>query len=239
MATTTLTAAATVALQELGVFDPGESPSAQQLADALNAANRLLDNWSSEQLFIPLLLRAVQNLTQNTQAYSIGTGSTWNMARPVAIIGASLINPSGPGNPIQVVDERKWTSLPDRQSLSWQVAALYYDRGFPNGNCYVAPLPQGPGLSVELITWSPLTQFADVNAPITLFPGYLRAIQLALAVELAPQYSMSPSPGLLQNYSDALARIRNLNAELVGAEPPSGQISAASGGQVPPNQGAQ
>ena len=52
MATLTLTAAATQAAQYLGVLDSGENLSTQQLADALLAANNLLDAWTNEQIRI-------------------------------------------------------------------------------------------------------------------------------------------------------------------------------------------
>jgi hypothetical protein len=51
MATTlTLTQAATVAAQEIGVLDSGESLSTQQLADALVIANDLLASWYRAQV---------------------------------------------------------------------------------------------------------------------------------------------------------------------------------------------
>lgn len=236
-----LTSIATAAAQFLGVLDSGESLSSQQLTDALNATNDLLDNWSSEQTMIPALLRSVQTLTSAVQLYTIGTGQTWNMARPVAIVAAQMTNPSGPGSPIEIVNAGKWASLPDRQRLSWLVTHLFYDRGNPNGNVLVSPVPQGAGLSVEIESWVPLTQFADLTTPITLPPGYQRPLKIAVAVELAPQFSVPISKELAQMYQDALARIRNLNAELVGTEPAAGQVDASStpAGSIRPNQAAQ
>jgi hypothetical protein len=239
MATMTLTACANAAAQFLGVLNSGESLSAQEIADALSAANNLMDNWSSEQVMLLQLVETTQTLTAATQKYTIGTSQTWNMTRPAAIASASLINSTGPGIPIDVVNAVKWSSIPDRQAQSYLVKYLYYDRGFPTGNVYVAPTPLGSTLSVQLVTWSPLSPFADATTPLTMLPGYARLLQLALAIEIAPQYEVAPTQTLMQNYADAMARVRHLNAELIGSEPPSGDVSAASGAPVAPNQGAQ
>jgi hypothetical protein len=174
------------------------------------------------------------------QLYTIGSGQTWNIARPLAIVSAALLNSSGPGTPIEVVHAGKWSMIPDRQAQSFVVKYLFYDRGNPNGNVLVSPIPLGGTLTVELLTWQPLTQFADLTTAITLPPGYQRPLEIAVAIELAPQYSVAPSATLTEMYQDALARLRDLNAELVGNEPAAGQVTAASpGGKIPADQGAQ
>lgn len=229
MATLTATQAANAAAQFLGVQDSGESLSPAQLADALAAVNALLDNWSIEQLMVPSLTLSIFPLVALTQSYTIGAGGVFNVTRPSDIVAAEVSIP-GPGGtniqfPVEVVDAKKWSSLPDRTSASNVIKALFYDRGNPLGKVYVAPLPLA-AVNLELTMVVPFTAFADLTTPVTMFPGYSRAIELGLAVELAPQYDMQPSPALAQIYADALARVRNLNAGLLGMTPPQGQVDA-------------
>lgn len=218
MATFSLTSIATVTLRYIGgIIDSGETPSAQQLADALEAVNAWIDSLSSNKLMIPQVTRSVQTLTSSTQSYTIGTGQAWNIARPVAIEAASLINASGPGNPIQIMTAGEWAVIPDRQAQSFAVKKLFYDRGTPTGVCYVSPVPQGSGLTVELITWIPLTQFADTTTAITIPPAYQLFFELGLAMILAPQYDKVPPAGTAQNFAAAQATIISLNEGLWGS----------------------
>lgn len=214
-----LTTVANAAAQYLGVLDSGEALSSQQLDDALAAANQMMDNWSSEGLFAVADVITSFSLSSGVQSYTIGTGQTINITRPVQIVAASFKNSAGPGGPIEVVNEREWAAIPDRQRLSYIIAKLFWDRGNPTGNVYVSPVPQGSTLSAEIHSFVPFTQFADKTTPITFQPGYARLIELGLAVELAPQYDMTPSPTLMANFADAAARVRKLNASLLGEVP--------------------
>lgn len=216
--TESLTTLANDAARFLGVLDSGESLSAQQLLDALSACNQLFDNWSSEGLFILSDLITSVTLTASTQSYTIGAAQTINIARPMQIVAAAFKNSAGPGGPIKVVSEREWASIPDRQRLSYIIEHLFWDRGDPTGVVYVSPVPQG-NMSAEIHTFVPFTQFADVTTPITFKPGYARMISLGLAIELAPQFDMTPAQTLMANFGDAAARIRKLNASLLGEVP--------------------
>lgn len=217
--TENLTTLANSAAQFLGVLDSGESLSTQQLNDALAACNQMLDNWSSDGLYALSDVVTSFSLAASTQSYTIGTGQTINIARPMRIVAASFKNSGGPGGPLQVVSEKEWADIPDRQRLSWIPTKLFWDRGTPNGNVYISPVPQG-NMSAEIHTFVPLTQFADLTTTITLPPGYARLMTLGLAIELAPQYDMTPSAILIQNFGDAAAKVRKLNASLLGEVPP-------------------
>jgi hypothetical protein len=218
MATFSLTQIATVAMRYIGgIIDSGETPSTQQLADALEAYNAWFDSLSNQKLMIPQVTISVQTLSATTQSYTIGTGQAWNIARPVAIEGASLINASGPGNPIQIVTAGEWEVIPDRQAQSYAVKKLFYDRGTPTGTVKVSPVPLGSGLSVELITWVPLTQFADTTTAITIPPAYQLFFELGGARILAPQYDKQVPASTETNYAAELASIIQLNEGLWGS----------------------
>ena len=231
--TLTLTQAAYTAAISVGGIDSGGTLSTQQLADALVAANNLLDGWSGEQIMIPQLtkLPGVPLGAGNPGPYGVAS-------QPLAISSAYMQNSSGPGCPVEIVNVVKWGTIPDRQSLSYLVKFALYDRA---GNLYVAPVPQGNSLSLELWGWTALAEFADATTPLTMpNRGYARLITWALAKEWAsPQLLMPWSQVNESNYVDAIARVRNLNAELLGTEPAAGQTSAVSGQPVPANQGAQ
>jgi hypothetical protein len=213
---TSLTQAATAAAQFLHVLDPGESLSAQQLADALAACNNMLDSWSSDEGMILASTELSFNTAAGTQSYTIGPGMTIaSTPAPRSIKAASASLTAGPGAPLSVVDLLQWNQIPDRQSQSWHPKFVYHDHGSPTGIIYLSPVPIGI-LAVKLDTWTALTQFADTTTPITILPGYLRLIELGLALELAPQYVVTPSQTLVALFADALGKVKGLNAKIFG-----------------------
>lgn len=225
-----LTTIATDALSYLGVLDAGGTPSATELAQALRSMNDLLDNWSSEEIMIPGLLLQTFSLVAGTGTYIIGTGQTWNVVKPIAIEAAVHINTMNAVpfvTPIRVVNGAEWASIPNRSQSNNLIEALFYDRyGASVGNIYVSPIPLGG--SVQLTMWTALTQFADATTTITLPPGYELPMTYALAMTLAPRYEVQPSDVLVKNYMDAMARLRNQNASLLGKKPPAGQTDTAT-----------
>ena len=226
MATTTLTALATSAAEDLGVIDAGGSLSASQLAQALTAANAMLDNWSSQKLLIARSLLQTFTLANGTQNYTIGPALTFAVTpAPVKIAAATLLNSAGPSFPIQVLNALEWSRLTDRQSTSFLVKHMFYDRA-ATGKVYFSPVPSGSALTVELTMWVALAQFVDATTSYTLIPGYLQLMEYGLALALAPKYDVAPSPQLKENYEQAMAAVASLNADLLGSDQAGGAVAA-------------
>lgn len=234
MASLTLTQCAKSAVEYLGSLDVGETLSTDMLDQAREVANSILDNWSSEGVMIPSLTIASFAFTANQQSYTFGSGGNFNTAaRPLAVVAAALLNTiygatDGLQSEIKVVDAGTWASIPDRGSSSAIVKAMFYDRvnSAGLGKVYFSPVPLGG--KAELTFWAALTQFADNTTAITIPFGYELPFKTALAIHLAPKYDVSPTPSLVSAYQEAVARIRELNAQLTGTQGPTGQTGAVS-----------
>jgi len=224
-----LTQLATDSAKYLGILDAGGALSSSQLDDALLAANDMLDNWSSEELMVPALSLETFALVAGTQSYTIGTGLTFNTARPMAIEAAAHKNTmySAPyTTPIKVVNAAEWAAIDNRDQSNLIIDALFYDRAQSNAKVYVAPIPLGG--SIELTLWKALTQFADKTTQITVPSGYTLPMKLKLAMIIAPMYDVAPTDAMVKAYMDAMATIRDLNAALMARKPPAGQSDAAT-----------
>jgi hypothetical protein len=141
MPSVTLRDVASAAAQYLGVLDSGETLSAQQEADALEAVNNMLESWVNEQ---------VQMIRLVLQTFTLA-GGTYT---PAAVL-----------------------------------------------------------------------QFANATTPLVIPAGYVRAIQLAAAIELAPQYDMQPSPALVKTYTEARAAATPLLATVLAGAPQANKSS--------------
>jgi hypothetical protein len=216
---------ATDALSYLGVLDAGGTPSATEIAQALRTANDMLDNMSSEELMVPALSLETFALTAGVNSYTIGAALTWNTARPMAIEAAVhnvAVYTASLTAPVRVVNGAEWASIPNRDQSSPLIEALFYDRATANAKVYVSPIPVGG--TIQLTLWKALTQFADATTTITFPPGYLQPLTYSLAMALRPCSSSQRCAG--EEHDDAMARIRNLNAALLGRKPPAGQTES-------------
>jgi hypothetical protein len=88
---------------------------------------------------------------------------------------------------------------------------LCYQPTYPYGTIWVYPNPQTAG-QVYLWTDVILSQFTELNQTIQLPQGYARAFKKLLALELCPEYGVTPSAELLRQTKEARTFIKNLNS---------------------------
>lgn len=205
----TLITLATAAVEDIGVLDSGGGLSASQIAQALAAANTMLDNWSSQKLLVARGLLQSQAYTAATQSYALTA---------VKVEAAHNILAAGPSNKINVLNAEQWSALPDRQRQSYLIENCFYDRAATTPKIYFSAIPVATSGSAELTLWVAMAQFVDATTLYTLLPGYQQLMQFGLAMVLAPKYQRTPSPQLKENYEQALAAVASLNASLFGPD---------------------
>lgn len=81
----------TASLVDLGVLQPGTSPSAGQSRDALTRLNHMVSGWRTQYGTVTAVERLIFNLVANQQTYTIGPGAEFDVPRPLSIDGAGLL----------------------------------------------------------------------------------------------------------------------------------------------------
>lgn len=204
-----------------GLKAPGRTASTEQLTDGRLRLNEILDAWGADRLTIPSYLRTTHTLTANTTSYTIGIGGNINIVRPVSIDWAGLIiDTAGDPTteiPIEVFTPQRWRAILQKGLSSSLAQGIYYDHAWTAGLGRIEPWPVPDVGTTQLVIYSyeALTEFADLTTAYSAPPGYMRAIRLALAVELAPEFGGSTRPTLAQDAKDALGIIKSANLRIV------------------------
>ena len=197
--------------QELSLFMKGEVPDADDGALILGKLNRLIDNWNADQAAIYSVQFQTFTLVPSLSPHTIGpSGASFTTAqRPVSIEAASLLLSGGVRVPIDVlsVEDYNGLSLPSLTSTIAQ--GVFYNPTWPNGELYFYPVPASAA-SVELLTRSVLSQVTLVDT-VTLPPGYLDAIILTLAEEIAAPFGAEIPAHVETSARAARARIAKNN----------------------------
>jgi hypothetical protein len=207
------------ALRLAGVIQlSGRTASTTEMADAFAALNALIDGWNAEQLAVYAIDRQVYSLTSATASYTIGTGATWDTARPAKIEAAHVIVGSPTiERPVKVCTAPEWAAIAFKgETSNLGPTSLFYEALSPTGTVYVSPIPSA-NMSIVLFVWAQLAQFAAQSDTVTLPVGYVRAITFNLAVELSqtPRFSRFPmDAGVAQKAAEFKAAIRELSAQL-------------------------
>jgi hypothetical protein len=207
-------------LSEISQLGIGQTPNAEQIAQAQRVANRMLQKWSAQRLLqyvIPVLPFA---LTGTKQDYTVGpSGADFTQARPMFVEAAVAVVPGTSGEKtMNILDRPKWGAISDKGaqcSPGWVPSDIFPEYLYPNMAFHVWPIPSGV-LTIKLAIWQQLQQFLTFFDVLNLPPGYEEAIQHNLAMELSRFYDMPVSQDLQQLAADGLIEIQKLNAQSIG-----------------------
>jgi hypothetical protein len=210
----------TTALLKLGIIGEGETPSAPQIAGALRVLNALLDTWATESLLVYVIDRQVFPLTAGVLSYTIGPGGVWNTTplytagapRPVHIDSLWWKDPATaielPCGPVDAATYQGWRW--DTVTTGPQALMAYYEPQFPLGVVYVWPTPAADSQMV-LYLWHPWNRQQTLDDALSFPPGYQRALEFNLAVDLSTEYPGTLRADLVEIAVEAKDKIKVLN----------------------------
>jgi hypothetical protein len=201
----------TSSMRLIGAIASGETPTADEANDALATLNDMISSWALRNLLAYQKVNSALSLVGGTQSYTIGTGGAFNVDRPISINGA-FVTSSGVDFPLRVLTTEEWNSIELKSFAAPIPNAVYYVPAFPLGTVWIWP---SPSLAIPL-TLSVNLQFATLSSlaqTINYPPGYAKAMRYCLAVELAPEYGIEPSPAVVKIAGDEIGAIKTANAQ--------------------------
>ena len=201
------------ALQMIGEKPIGGTLSSGEQTSYLSVLNAMMDSWGLERLMVYQLLQESKALTAGVGSYTIGSGGTFNTTRPNKIVDPCFIRDADSfDSPLMIIDAEQYGSLPVKSTGNTYPEYLFYDSAFVGslGTIYLYPLPDA-GLTLYINSWKQLQSFATISDTVTLPPGYQRAIESNLAIELAPGFT-SVSPEVMKIARDSKAAVKRVNS---------------------------
>ena len=200
----------------IGAIATGETPTADEANDGLLVLNDMLENWSTETLSVWGSSNQTFVLVPGQSIYTIGPAGNWNTDRPQDIDDAYMTF-SGVDFPVKVISQEEYNEINLKSMQQPIVERLLYVNEFPLGRVTVWPVPTQANnitLTMNRILDFPVT----LNQTLTGPPGFVKAIRYCLAVELAPEFGVEPSPTVVSVAADAKGDYKRANMPLVVAQ---------------------
>jgi hypothetical protein len=161
-----------------------------ETSDCLRVFNDVLEEGSTQSMFVYGQANQSFNTVAGTATYTIGTGGTWNTVRPERINEPAYATISGVTFPYFSITQAQYNliSLKTQAGGGTDINQCYlYVNEFPLGLITLWPVPN----AIFAITWSInriLTAITTAAASISFPPGYAKAFKYKLGVELAPLF---------------------------------------------------
>lgn len=207
-------------LKTIGVLAAGETANGNDVADSFAILNGMIDTWATQRLTVYTTARTVFNLTSSTQDYTIGTGGTFDIVRPLWITAASVI-PNRDATAEQRVElpitasmtVTQWQNVAIKGTTSTFPTEFYYDKDWTAGLAQISvwPIPRTSDAQLVLYTPTALVKFADRTTDYTFPPGYEEAMRYQLALRLGPEFGRPLNPELLALAMDTFGNIKRVN----------------------------
>lgn len=197
------------AMRLIGVIATGETPSADEATDGLQALNDVLERWSVEPYAVYGSLVETFETVRGQAIYTVGPGGDFDTDRPTTITGV-YTNFDGVDFTAEEWTLDQYNMVPLKTQQTGYPSRYVYVNDAPLGQLILWPTPY-QATPVSINRQQLLTQIPSIATIISLPPGYVSALQYAVAAELAPQYG-SPRDMTAQARG-SLAIIKRMNRQ--------------------------
>jgi len=228
----------TRSLRLLGVLDPIDAASAEDLATGKIALDDFVDSLGTQKASVFTVVRTVVPMVSGTATYTIGTGGTISIVRPTWIDGVSIRPDRTATDPIEIpigapMTVAQYQAIPIKTTTGSRPTAIYYDHDWAAGlgNIIVYPVPDNSVCDVVLYTPGEASVFADLTTSYTFPKGWSRMYRYNLANELADDFGVTVSARVERIAVESLAAIKRSNFRPVVARLDPGMPGMRGGGR--------
>jgi hypothetical protein len=205
------------ALRLLGVLAEGETPSAATSQSGLAAMQQMIDSWNTERLSVFATIDQIVNWPVGSINETLGpTGSLVRLngtaVRPILIDDATYFRDSGAGVSygIKQINQQQYNGIAVKTVTSTFPQVMFVNNTYPDFDIFIYPRPTRL-LEWHFISVQELTEPLLLNTDLLFPPGYLRAFAYNLAMEIAPEFGVEPSPQVQRIAMTSKRNLKRIN----------------------------
>jgi hypothetical protein len=213
----------TRSLQDLNMVAAGDTPDPNDMAMGFIRLNDLIDDLKNDNLLIYTVSRTTWTLVSGTASYTIGSGATVNVLRPVSVQQISNIGYIDTSvSPVLertfggCLTEQEYQSVPQKAfTAASYPTAWYYDPTFGTtgyGTLRPFPIPTLSTLQGVIYSGVPVDEFGAQTDTILVPPGYRRLFRNLLTMEIASACEKPVPPAVMAAVEASTATDQNVES---------------------------
>jgi hypothetical protein len=200
------------ALRLLGVLAEGETSSASVMQDSLMALNQMIDSWNTERLSVFSTQDQVFTWPAGEISRTLGPSGQFVGLRPVLLDDATYYRDPGTNVSfgIKFINQQQYNGIAVKTVTSTYPQVIFVNNTFPDITMLVYPRPTRD-LEWHFVSVQELTNPATLATDLFFPPGYLRAFTYNLAMEIAPEFGVEPSPQVQRIAMTSKRNLKRIN----------------------------
>ena len=199
------------AFRLLGILAEGETPSASMSQDALMALNQMIESWNIERLSVFCTQDQVFTWPSGEISRTLGPSGNFVGLRPVLFDDATYFKaPNGVSYGIKFINQQQYNGIAVKTVTSTYPQVIFVNMTYPDAEIYLYPRPT-QDLEFHFVSVQELDNPATLATDLFFPPGYLRAFTYNLAMEIAPEFGVEPSPQVMRIAMTSKRDLKRIN----------------------------
>jgi len=200
------------ALRLLGVLAEGETPTASMSNDALTAMDQMIDSWDTERLSVFSTQDQIFTWPAGEITRTLGPSGNFVGLRPVLLDDATYYRDPGTNVSfgIKFINQQQYNGIAVKTVTSTYPQVMFVNNTFPDMTMTIYPVPTRE-LEWHFVSVEELSNPATLATELYFPPGYLRAFTYNLAMEIAPEFGVEPSPQVQRIAMTAKRNLKRIN----------------------------
>lgn len=199
------------ALRLLGVLAEGETSSASVMQDSLMAMNQMVDSWNTERLAVFSTQDQIFTWPSGLISRTLGPSGDFVGNRPILLDDATYFKANnGVSYGIKMINQQQYNGIAVKTVTSTYPQVMWVNMTFPDIEIYLYPRPT-QDLEFHFVSVEELNKPATLATVLYYPPGYLRAFTYNLAMEIAPEFGIEPSPQVMRIAMTSKRDLKRIN----------------------------
>jgi len=199
----------TSSLKSIGVLGKGESLDSEDANEALSRLNELVSLYNIDGASIYNRERLEFNLTADKGEYTLGVGGDVNITLPLDVL-AVTVRGGDVDYPLSLISLKGYNSINYKKN-SGIPYCYYFESNYPLSKLYIYYLPSS-GYSAIIDYKKELNGFSSLDTLFSFPEHYKMMLRSNLAVSLASNYEIDPSPVLVREANESRILIESQNS---------------------------
>lgn len=200
------------ALRLLGVLAEGETSSAAVMQDSLTALNQMTDSWNTERLSVFSTQDQTFTWPAGQITRTLGPSGNFVGNRPILLDDATYYRDPGTNVSfgIKFINQQQYDGIAVKTVTSTYPQVIFVNNTFPDITMTIYPRTTRD-LEWHFISVDQLLNPATLATNLLFPPGYLRAFTYNLAMEIAPEFGVEPSPQVQRIAMTSKRNLKRIN----------------------------
>jgi hypothetical protein len=200
------------ALRLIGVLAEGETTSASVSQDSLMAMNQMIDSWNTERLSVFCTQDQTFTWPAGQITRTLGPSGDFIGLRPVLLDEATYFRDPGTNVSfgIKFINQQQYNGIAVKTVTSTYPQVIFVNMTYPDVTMSIYPRPTRD-LEWHFVSVQELSNPATLATDLFFPPGYLRAFTYNLAMEIAPEFGVEPSPQVQRIAMTSKRNLKRIN----------------------------